>query len=590
MLRHWRRAVVLLWLAVALLLNTKACGDAASSSGDLPIHYHLLRAYLAAFEDGDWWPRWAGILDGGRGNPVFTFYGPLFYAPLALAKRLLGLHALTALKGAMVGVVFLGEVTAFALARRFFSRGVSVVAGILFVASPAFLHLSVWHAFLPNSLAMALVPLVLLHSHRLLTEDACGVGPRLRRMMPFALAYGAIVLVHPITTLLTAVALVFWTLCWRRHITRSGLTDQALGLLLVVLLTAFFWIPQVTELHWIQHGLGATLYDYREQFLFANGSAQTPYRLAWSQGNQIASISTVAETVFVVALLGAMAWARGAGQRRALCWFSAVTLVFGLFISLPISSWCWAALPGLRFIQFPWRFQPYVALSAALVAGAMLESWVRQTDRWRGTSFALVLLSFSASGYVSYLLARPWEESMSHRQAIAKLDGVGLQPMGLEAWERVRGEAALFAANQFVFRPRDVGTMLYPPVNEVGGAQIVEGHGQLLSQELRNHRRTFSLGNEQPVRVRVLTYDYPHWKASIDGQPAPIVREPRSGLMLVDVPAGRHTLDLRYDTAGSGQTLSVVLSCLGLALVLAGLPGIGANLGAKLTYLGYRTT
>src|SRR5262245_17573456 len=63
----------------ALLLFSRITHPAFGIQGDLPIHYHYARSYERSFSEGEVFPRWAGLLDGGRGDALFTFYPPLSY-------------------------------------------------------------------------------------------------------------------------------------------------------------------------------------------------------------------------------------------------------------------------------------------------------------------------------------------------------------------------------------------------------------------------------------------------------------------------------------------------------------------------------
>jgi uncharacterized membrane protein YfhO len=66
---------------------------------------------------------------------------------------------------------------------------------------------------------------------------------------------------------------------------------------------------------------------------------------------------------------------------------------------------------------------------------------------------------------------------------------------------------------------------------------------------------------------------YPSWKAYVDGQPAP-VHVADQLLRSVEIPAGEHTVELRYEswTLWEGVMISVVayVGLVGLAVVAAG--------------------
>ncbi|MGH9800720.1 MAG: hypothetical protein ACRD82_10175, partial [Blastocatellia bacterium] len=81
-----------LWLLVASLLTfSRLTHPAFGVQGDLTLHYHITRSYAQSFSEGDWLPHWAGLLDGGRGDALFTFYPPLCYFISALLMKLFGL-------------------------------------------------------------------------------------------------------------------------------------------------------------------------------------------------------------------------------------------------------------------------------------------------------------------------------------------------------------------------------------------------------------------------------------------------------------------------------------------------------------------
>ena len=73
---------------------------------------------------------------------------------------------------------------------------------------------------------------------------------------------------------------------------------------------------------------------------------------------------------------------------------------------------------------------------------------------------------------------------------------------------------------------------------------------------------------------------YPAWKAYIDGCPAPIYRADHL-LRAIPVPAGEHTVELRYEswTLRAGMAISLTATAVLVALTLARIrrPRKGAN-------------
>src|SRR5262245_37051533 len=85
-------------LSVTLLTVLRLTHPAFGIQGDLPLHYHFTRAFARSLAEGEWLPRWAGLLDGGRGDALFTFYPPLSYLIGAGLIRSCGLEVLTSLQ------------------------------------------------------------------------------------------------------------------------------------------------------------------------------------------------------------------------------------------------------------------------------------------------------------------------------------------------------------------------------------------------------------------------------------------------------------------------------------------------------------
>src|SRR5581483_6741435 len=110
---------------------------------------------------------------------------------------------------------------------------------------------------------------------------------------------------------------------------------------------------------------------------------------------------------------------------------------------------------------------------------------------------------------------------------------------------------------------------LYPAANNYGGLSFINGRGQILAQQLTNEHRRFDLRNDEPVRARLNTYYYPHWLARLDGQPIKIEAEAGSGLMLVELPAGNHTLSFDYEIHQPAEVWAQRISALSW-LVFAG--------------------
>jgi hypothetical protein len=553
-----------IWVLVSVSLTfIRTTHPAFGIQGDLPLHYHITRSFERSFSEGELAPRWAGLLDGGRGDALFTFYPPLSYLLSAAIMKLAGVEALTSLKIVSLLTLILAQLSAYIFARQFFNRRQSLIASLTWVLLPAYPLVALSRSFFANALALGFVPLALTGAHLLLVGER-----RARGLAVFAISFSAIVLTHAITTYLCAIAVGLMALIYvPRHGWRAIARLAAAGAVTLTL-TAFFLWPQRAEASWVQIGLQTVQQDYRNYFLFAKPPDASRYRQAWADVNHVTSLITLAQTTMAL-LLGLMCW-RILSPRKALdrltfvAWFGLALAAFGLIISTPASDPLWRYLPGLKFIQFPWRFQPFVALGCGLLAAAVCETWPSLNPKLRTRVAAFLTWAVIANLIFTIMLAHLSEPGITRGQVANLLSSPNAEPAPIEEGRRLQNEDDLkyipYAANQIYFRPPGSDFNLYPPAEQPGGISIIAGRGRVVSQKLNIASREFVIENEEPAQARIETYHYPHWVARLDDREVKINVEQGSGLMLLDLPAGTHKLRLDFEIREPSERAARLIS------------------------------
>lgn len=577
----WQQAIANsgLWLFTTFLLSVwRLRHPAFGLQGDLPVHYHILRSFAHSQAEGDWFPRWAGLLDGGHGDALFTFYPPLGYWIGSPLINVFGVGVLSSLKITSVISFLLAQFGAYKFARAFFSPRTSLIVSGSYVLLPALPLITLHRAFLANAMALSLVPFVLLGAHRLL-HDA---RPR-RGALIFVSSFGLLILTHAITSYLCGVALLLLVVCylpqarWRSlyHLTLAGLSTLAV--------TAFFWWPQRDEIDWVQVGLQVVQQDYRHYFLFAEAANDSAYRQAWAGLNLITSFITLAQTALAL-LLGISCWRAVSRQNsneadktnllyKPLVLFGLALAATGFFLSLPLSDVFWRYVPGLKFVQFPWRLQPIVALGCGLLAAISWELKTQNNRRWR------LLLTLSLpwlvliNGVFTLSITRLNEPTITRAQVATVLNPQPLPAISQDESRRLLNENNLrylpYTANQVYFRPQGAELTLYPPAEQPGGLTILAGQGNVAVKKLFSAQREFQIEAAEPLRARLETYWYPHWVVRLDGREITPQKEANSGLMLLDIPTGSHTVTLSFEVRTGSERLARWLSLLS-GIVLLG--------------------
>ena len=573
------------WLLGACLLLVGRWREADFGiQGDIPLHYQLTRVMGQALREGAAWVEWAGLLDGGRGDRFFTFYPRLFYWLAALPEWVLGLSRWGSLRLAILLVIVFNQVTAYCLARRFFGRWESGWVGLAYVLLPGWAMIGLNRGFLPQSLGMGFLPLVMLGVVDLLGKErrARGGGWLIVGLCGTAMTHVlSSYLAHLVIGVLGVSALLGWLSLkvrrgWREGegLGATGLGRLALGVGWSAGLMAVVWLPLLQGLSEVQVGLQVARQEYRHYLLFAPSADGTAYRMAWAGFNDVASLVVLGQT----ALVGIL-WLGLRREGLPLEWLAprgALLALVGLALAVPALASIWKVVPGLPYLQFPWRWQPVTALVAALF---LVGGW-RDRHRlvgWRGRLiFPLAGLLVLGLGTLTAMLVGLWPgQGRGEGEKSARLEWLEgrrrVEPLSFEEGLRLQDAGAVeflaYTGNQVYFRPRGAETTLYGVVDRPGGLEILAGEGavEVLSQRLES--REFRLVNRTVVKVRLSTYADPHWRAELDGVPLPIRVEPTSGLMLMDVPPGSHRLTIDYRPPRGPLWISLIVGWIGLLAI-----------------------
>jgi hypothetical protein len=554
-----------------LLTFTRIGHPAFGIQGDLPLHFHITRSYERSFSEGDLLPRWAGLLDGGRGDAIFTYYPPLSYLLSAAIIKAAGVDPLSSLKIVSLLTFLIAQISAFLFARLFFTRPSSLIASLTYVLLPAYPLIVLHRAFFANALALSLVPLAFLGAHILLRGERNKSG-----LAIFAASFSAIILTHAITTYLCAITIGLMTLIHSLRFGWRGILRLAAAGAMTLTLTAFFLWPQFVERDWVQLGLQAVQQDYRNYFLFASSPDASRYRQAWADVNHVTSLITLGQTL--MALLLALMCRRifsqttEQSQLSVSAWLGLALAAFGLIISLPVSEILWRYLPGLKFVQFPWRFQPYVALGCGLLAATAIDQWPALNPKSRMRIMAFLTWVVIANAIFTVMLARLDEPGITRAQVVEFLNAPNSEPVTIDEGRRLQNEDDLkyipYAANQIYFRPPGSDFTLYPPVEQPGGLSITSGRSRVVVRQLQIAHREFTVENDGPAQAKIETYRYPHWVARIDGREVSLATEPGSGLMLVDLPSGTHNLRLDFEIREPSERIARLVSAAAWLLFL----------------------
>ena len=517
--------------------------------------FHLWRAVEMEhlLRQGVLFSRWAPDMAHGYGYPLFDFAAPASVYGAALL-RLLGLSWPWALNLVFAVGWALSAYTMYLFASDLFGRHAGLVAAILYAYAPFHAYDVLYRGGLSQSSAWLFPPLIL------------WAFRRADRRVGFAVAtlgFAGLILTHNGFALLFSPILLAYLLVVGYQRGRKVALWGGLALLVSLGLSAFFWLPALTDLRFVhsERMSGAWVFEYANNFLpldqlFALPRTADPTLVNDWPARGLGLIPTL------LALAGLLALRDR--QRRSQVAFFAVALLAYLFLTLPISQPVWDGLPFLQRVQFPWRLVGPATFCAAVLAGAATSHLSSSSSTRRLSSLVPAILALLlVVAHLGWFYPRHCPPPSN------------ISITGMLAWERQTDTIGTTALGEFlpIWVERMPQSTLLEEQIAAGGkvarfdeTTLPEG-ATVLEADYAPNRARLVVESPTPFRARYLAFYFPGWRADVDGNPVPIAPTDPVGLISFEVPAGRHTLHVRFGETGLRLT-SDVLSLLSLATLL----------------------
>src|SRR5690242_1156387 len=558
--REWLLAV-LSSLGVALAIVAPFFWLANPSGHDIAFHASSWLDAAAQWKEGILFPRWTEWANYGYGEPRFIFYPTISWI---LGGALITLLPIKAVVGTYVVLAqTLAGTSAYALVRKFASRGAALAGAACFAANPDALLVIYVRSDYAELLAIAFYPLLILA-----TLQLCGLFAKqgtkdVKYVMCFALTFAAIWLTNAPAAVIASYSAVL-LLAWAAVAQRSWkpAVRGAAGIGLGLGLAAFYWIPAAYEQRWVKitQALSTGLAP-RENFLFT-----TIADADHNHFNRVASAMALL-TMFFIVVFALRAWQKIRAAREfaidaelrklwmLLVLLAAAASLLMVKITLPL----WAILPKLRFVQFPWRWMSMLAVVFSAFAAWGL---TRQKRSWLWLGAVFVLLAGSAV----YLGKNTWwdADDFPSMQYEVQL-GHGFE--GTDEYDPLGDDHLDLAKEQ----PR---------------ARFVDGvpdsdRAQITVRVWTAERRLLDVQTQQPERLALRLLDYPAWRVTVNGEPIQPGHLHGVRAIVVPLPAGHSVVRATF-TRTMDRTIGGLVST--ASLLILGFLWFRLSIGSAATH------
>jgi len=341
---------------------------------------------------------------------------------------------------------------------------------------------------------------------------------------------------------------------------------------LAAAIIAFFWLPFLLERDAIKLDVvGPGHFDFREHFLAPGellapsslpdlGATAPHYRFNLGLAQWLLALPAL-----VVLLPQPLRRFLKPSQGSGLLYFVLASLGL-IFLMLPVSTAVWQRVPGLAYLQFPWRLLGPANLMLALCAAG--GTTLLPAGRWRSPMLATGLATI-------LLLALPvlyppmWAPDFGPTtpQDILQWEQHSLALGTTSTGDFLPVEAALVPLHP---EPALIESYSRPgPVDKVnraslpGGASVnIVAHGPL-------HDR-FAVSTSKKFVLRLYTFYFPGWRAYVDGEEVEIEVAGPEGFITLRVPEGEHEVLVCFEDTPP-RTAGWIISAIGLAMLIVAL-------------------
>jgi hypothetical protein len=446
-------------------------------------------------------------------------------------------------------------VSFYSLSRAFYGRFASSACAVIYVIFPYHLVNLYWRGALPEFAAFAVAPLVILFAFQL--------GRRARALdyVGMGLSFGALMLVHsPSAYLMTWALALYSFLLFIQTRSFRPVIRLAAGVAAGLLVSAIYWLPAALEAKYAFENI-STLFPYVRSYLPRPPWAP-PFWQALSAA-LFAQLILLAGSLWVLRYISTQVRRNLNGEtagtgpvsdeasddagtsRRVTIRTQAImaitTLLMSTFLSAPIAL----ILPRIELVSFAFRWLMFSCVFTLLVSAAAADRLFAKanTALRRRNSLALLLTALAALNV-----------------------GVTIKFVMIEA----AASPPLRATQQLIestYTPKDGARPQNLPAAPQAAFELVGGAGGTLEIKLWDpqHRKIQADSSVQNV-LRLRTYYFPGWSATLDGKVVPLRADP-AGVQLVDTPAGRHTVEI-FLADTPARTFGKALSVAGLLIIV----------------------
>lgn len=470
-------------------------------------------------------PYWADNLYGGYGSPIFLFYAPLYMFVASIFYLLTG-----SIIGASISAITLftviGAAGIYLLVREILGEKSPVnqcaarIAVYFFILNPYLISDKIIRIANSEYTALCLAPLSIYGLFKIKREPLNG-----SLVLATGLALG--VLAHNLTALTIMGMLLTLSLIFYRNNLKPRLWLFILGgILLGLLLSAFFWLPAVTYkslTHTEQLTQGKV--DFHNQF--------KPL-IKFFFNSDYFSMGLLNLWVMIISAM--ILWTEKKQVKAVNLTLAKVSLIFALifiFLQTKLSLPLWENIPLLPLFQFPWRMMGPLAINISMMAGLLFPVYYQKRNYKSFKKMELIILLLCVLNILPLLTADlPRSESLIENLT-SRLENNTIKTLVVTSTEvdEYLPKSAKIKLEHYAIE----NTPLIRSASPEASFAIIKETGTEIILESRA---------SQPTPIELKRWFFPDWKSTINGLDHSVGMS-ENGLVSVQIPPGHNKIILK---------------------------------------------
>ena len=221
--------------------------------------------------------------------------------------------------------------------------------------------------------------------------------------------------------------------------------------------------------------------------------------------------------------------------------------LFSLFMSLTYSQFIWDKIKYLWYLQFPWRFLTFTGIFISLIAAAGIYYFgkiVELDNKFKKTLFNLgiiIIIIITIIKYITY--SKPHDLKSYDEKKLTSFEEI--------SWR--------VSKTSFEFSPvgiKTAKTELGTTTIGLDKKDLTKGSFKILSLDKETTKvkiitdkfakKEFEIESKESVKFQLNTFNFPGWKAILDGKEIKINNNNDYKLITVLVPEGNHKLSFIF--------------------------------------------